>query len=301
MMRPITDARTQKYMKKEFASSFWTQLYILCQRTLKNIIRNPYLLRAQYVLTCILAILIGLIFKNLSYDLYGVQGRAGCLFFLLCLLSFSCMSSLDTFFHERALFVRERAQGAYRTSSYFLAKTICDILPMRVVPPIILGTVCYWMMGHPQTQPEWVHYLWCVSVLVLVSVVACTMCLLISCSCPSMSVSNLVAILSMLFFMLFGGLLANKTTIPPFINWFRWLSFINYGYEVLMVNELQGTTINFNPPHVDPIPVTGEEFLEQFDMDINRWKMDMGILVAMAGGYLITSYLFLRFHIKERR
>jgi len=75
-------------------------------------------------------------------------------------------------FHERALFVREKAQGAYRTSAYFLAKTLCDIVPMRVVPPIILGTVTYWMVTHPQSDPEWAHYLWCVLVLILVSVVS---------------------------------------------------------------------------------------------------------------------------------
>jgi len=211
------------------------------------------------------------------------------------------MSSLDTFFHERALFVREKAQGAYRTSAYFFAKTICDIIPMRVIPPLILGTFTFWMETHPQLDPEWIHYCWCIVILILVSVVACTMCFAISSSCPSLAVSNLVAVLLLLFFMLFGGLLANKTTIPEFIIWFKWLSFMNYGYEILMVNELQGTSILFNPPNVPPVTVTGEEFLQQFDMDPARWKMDVGILHAMAVFYLLISYLSLRFFIKERR
>jgi ABC-type multidrug transport system ATPase subunit/ABC-type multidrug transport system permease subunit len=297
----FVDERTKKYLKRQYASSFFTQVTTLCKRTLMNIWRNPYLLRAQYILTVALAILLGFMFQNLSYDLYGIQGRAGCNFFLLCLLSFSCMSSLDTFFHERALFVRERAQGMYRTSAYFLAKTICDVIPLRVIPPIILGTVTYWMVGHPQSDPEYIHYIWSVCVLVLVSVVACSMCLAIGSSCPSMGVSNLVAILLMLFYMLFGGLLANKTTIPPFLNWFKWLSFMNYGYEVLMVNELAGTTVLFNPPNIPPVYTTGEEFLTQFDMDPNRTQLDVGVLFAMAVFYLTVSYLFLRFYIKERR
>jgi len=278
-----------------------TQFWILSKRTFVNILRNPYLLRAQYILTVFLSVLIGLIFKDLSYDNYGVQGRAGCLFFLLCLLSFSAMSSLDTFFHERSLFVREKAQGAYRTSAYFLAKTLCDIIPMRVVPPIILGTITYWMVTHPQSNPQWLHYLYCVAVLVIVSMVACAMSLAISCSCPSMGVCNLVAILKLLFFMLFGGLLANKTTIPKYIIWFKWLSFMNYGFEILMVNELQGTTILFDPPNVPPVFTTGEEFLQQFDMDPKRWNLDFGVLIGILAFYLVLSYVFLRFYIKEKR
>jgi len=298
---PPLNKRAKKYMNKEYSSSFWTQFWILSKRTLINILRNPYLMKAQYILTVALSLLIGFIFKDLSYDLTGIQGRAGCLFFLICLLSFSCMSSLDTFFNERSLFVRERAQGMYRTSAYFFAKTLCDILPMRVIPPIIMGTVTFWMVGHPQSQPLDVHYLKCVVVLVLVSLVACTMCFAISSSCPSMGISNLVAILLFLFFMLFGGLLANKTTIPEYLKWFKWLSFMNYGYEILMVNELQGTRVLFNPPHVSPVYVTGEEFLQQFDMDPKRVWLDIGVLVAMAVGYLILAYNFLRFTVKERR
>jgi ABC-type multidrug transport system permease subunit len=297
----ITDERTKRYLKKQYASGFFTQLLVLSQRTFLNTLRNPYLLRAQYILTIALSILLGFIFQNLDYDLAGIQGRAGCLFFLMCLLSFSCMSSLDTFFHERALFVRERAQGMYRTSTYFISKTLCDIVPLRVIPPIIMGTVTYWMVGHPQSDPQFEHYLWNIGVLVLISVVACSMCLAIGSSLPSMGVSNLVAILGMLFFMLFGGLLANKSTIPEFLIWFKWLSFMNYGYEVLMVNELKGTQILFNPPNYPAVVTTGEEFLEQFDMDPNRVNMDIGILFAMGAFYLTLSYLFLRFLIKERR
>jgi len=101
--------------------------------------------------------------------------------------------------------------------------------------------------------------------------------------------------------MLFGGLLANKTTIPDYLIWFKWLSFVNYGYEILMVNELAGTTVLFNPPGFPALTVPGEEFLEQFDMNADRWKLDIAALFGMLVGYLTLSYLFLRFLIKERR
>lgn len=78
----------------------------------------------------------------------------------MSLLSFSSMSSLDvcecplclfllTFsvYNERSIFVRERANGMYTTSAYFVARAICDIIPMRVLPTIILGSTTYFMIG----------------------------------------------------------------------------------------------------------------------------------------------------------
>jgi len=286
---------------REYASSFWLQLYVLSKRTLVNVLRNPYLLRAQYLMSLCLGFLLGVIFFDLSYDLYGIQGRAGCNFFLVALLSFSSMSSLDTFFNERALFARERAQGMYRTSSYFVAKALCDVLPMRVVPPVIIGTITYWMMGHPQSHPAWEHYLSFLLVLILISLTATSFCFAISSATPSLSLGNLVAILSLLFFMLFGGLLANKKTIPSEVRWFKWASFMNYGYEILMVNELKDTTVTFNPPNIDPVTTTGTEFLDQFDMSADRLPLDVAVLFGMSCSYLLLSYAFLRWWIKERR
>lgn len=293
--------------------------------------------QAQYALTIALSVLLGLMFQDLSYDLYGIQGRAGCNFFLLCLLSFSCMSSLDTCkickylcsylcSLPRTRFICKRTSpGDVQNLRVFPCKDNLWCYSASSYPTNYIGNSDLLDGGTPSvnsrfwivlTQPdfsvEYMHYIWSVSVLVLVSLVACSMCLAIGSSCPSMGVSNLVAILLMLFYMLFGGLLANKTTIPPFLNWFKWLSFMNYGYEVLMVNELAGTTVLFNPPNIPPgiivdcspkllVYTTGEEFLTQFDMDPNRVQMDVGILFSMAVFYLIVSYLCLRFYIKERR
>lgn len=81
---------------KEYASTFFLQIWLLCKRTLVNNLRNPYLMRVQYAVTIALSLLIGGIFFQLSMDLVGVQNRAGALFFLIALTSFAAMSSIDT-------------------------------------------------------------------------------------------------------------------------------------------------------------------------------------------------------------
>jgi len=285
------------FQLKEYASPWFHQAYVLSKRTLINNLRNPYLLRTQYALTIVLAMLIGTIYWHVGNDLPGVQNRAGSLFFIISLLSFASMSSIDIFFQERGLFVRERANGMYRSSSYFLAKTLCDVIPMRVIPPIILGCISYYMIGlHPSQQP----FLYFLGILVIVNVCASAMCMAISACTPSLSLGNLIAILLLLFYMLFGGFLVNKQTMPKFVQWMKWLSFLNYSFEILMINELDDLSVRIEVEG-DTVQVNGRTVLDQFDMKAERFDMDLFVLLGMVGGYLIITYLVLRFAIKEKR
>jgi len=284
----------------EYSSTWPQQVLVLCKRTLLHNIRNPYLLRTQYILTIALAALLGTIFWHLTSDLQGVQDRAGSLFFMIALLSFSSMSSIDTFFFERGIFVRERANGMYSTSAYFVAKTLCDVIPMRVIPPVLMCSITYYMMRlHPGID----HFFVTMAVLVLVSLVSTSMSLAISSVTPSLSMGNLIAIMLLLFYLLFGGFLVNKTSMPVFIGWLKWTSFQSYAFEILMVNELNGLVVLFNPKgyNIVPVDIDGSAFLQQFDMDASRVYMDYGVLGGMIVVYLTFTYIFLRWVNKERR
>jgi len=292
------DTRPDMHLNGEYASSWLKQCYMLSKRTLLNNLRNPYLLRTQYSLTILLAALIGIIFWKSDTDINGIQNRLGCMFFLVSLLAFASMSSIDTFFQERAVFLRERANGMYRTSAYFVSKALCDVIPMRVIPPLLLGAIVYYMIGLREGA---VHFVVFLSVLVLVSLVSGSMSLAISSAIPSLSVGNLIAVLLLLFYMLFGGFLLSKTSMPSFIKPLKLLSFINYGFEILAVDQLNDFTVNFNPGDYDPIFINGNVILAQFGMDASRFVTDFISLGVMTAVYMLISYLFLRFGVKEKR
>lgn len=80
-------------------------------------------------------------------------------------------------------------------------------------------------------------------VLVLFNVTSACCCLAISIIFKDQSVATLIATLVMLFEMLFGGLLLNKNSIPPHFQWMNSLSFFNYAFEALVVNEVAGLTL----------------------------------------------------------
>jgi len=41
----------------------------------------------------------------------------------------------------------ETVSGYYRTSAYFLAKLVCDVMPQRVFPIVLFAVITYFMIG----------------------------------------------------------------------------------------------------------------------------------------------------------
>jgi type III secretory pathway component EscS len=89
-----------------------------------------------------------------------------------------------------------RANGYYSSFTYFASKILFDILPLRVVPPILFGGIVYGLVGLvPTVTAFWKFIL----TLVLFNLTTASAILLISVACESISVANLIGTLVMLF------------------------------------------------------------------------------------------------------
>ena len=117
------------------------------------------------------------------------------------------MTTLDLFAPERLLFIRERSNGFYEPLAYFCSKVLFDVIPLRVVPPIMYGLICYYMIGF---RPEGEALGTFLLILVLFNLAISSLCLIIAILFKQASVGNLVASICMLFCMLFSGFLLNK-------------------------------------------------------------------------------------------
>ncbi|KAJ3217310.1 hypothetical protein HK099_005523 [Clydaea vesicula] len=223
---------------------WFTQFKILSDRTFKNLYRNPALLQTQYVLSVIAAIACGTLYYKLSTDIAGFQNRMGAFLFICALLGFGCLSSMPAFASERLIFVKERANSYYKPVTYFSSKVLFDIIPLRVVPPVILGLIIYHMMGLRTESP--VYLLKFLFALVLFNLTAASLCFFISIVFKDSGVANLIATLIMLFQMLFGGILLNKKSIPSGLSWLNTVSFYNLAVEALVVNEVNGLALYEN-------------------------------------------------------
>lgn len=206
--------------------SLGRQFIILSQRTWRNLYRNPMLMLTHYAISILLAVFAGYLFYGLTDDIKGFQNRLGLFFFLLALFGFSTLTSLNVFSTERLLFVRERANGYYHPITYFAAKVLFDIVPLRLIPPIIMGVIVYPMTGLIPAWPEFTRFM---LVLVLFNLAAANICLFIGIVFRDGGVANLIGSLVMLFSLLFAGLLLNHDAIPASALWLQSVSSIHDG------------------------------------------------------------------------
>lgn len=275
----------------------YRQFIILSQRTWKNLYRNPMLMLTHYAISILLGVLSGFLFYGLTVDIPGFQNRLGLFFFVLALFGFSTLTSLSTFSSERLLFVRERANGYYSPLTYFASKVLFDILPLRILPPILMGAIIYPMTG---LVPDMEHFSVFVLVLVLFNLAASGICLFIGIVCKDGSVANLIGSLVMLFSLLFAGLLLNHDKIPAAAVWLQYLSIFHYAFEALIVNEVRYLTLIDRKYGLD-ITVPGAAILSSFGFNNTSLWRDVTSLGIFAGVFIVLAYGAMHILLVEQR
>lgn len=233
----------------------------------------------------------------MSNTIAGFQNRMGLFFFYEALLGFMCLTSLQAFSTERILFARERANGYYSPTTYFLSKILFDIIPLRVVPPLMMALISYSMVGLVEGVNEFFKFL---LVLVLFNLTAAALCLAIGIVVKNLSLANLLACMAILFSMLFAGLLLNKDSMSPYFSWLKYLSFFNYALEAMLVNELiylQLVEERFGLK----IDVPGATILSTFGFNSKNYWPDVIRLSSMFLVFIFIAYIWLVLFVKERR
>ncbi|EPS30476.1 hypothetical protein PDE_05427 [Penicillium oxalicum 114-2] len=277
--------------------SLGRQFLILSQRTWRNLYRNPMLMLTHYAIAILLAVLSGYLFYGLTDDIKGFQNRLGLFFFILALFGFSTLTSLTVFSTERLLFVRERANGYYHPVTYFAAKVVFDIVPLRLIPPIIMGMIVYPMTGLIPAWPEFFRFM---LVLVLFNLAAACICLFIGIIFRDGGVANLIGSLVMLFSLLFAGLLLNHDAIPASALWLQSLSIFHYGFEALIVNEVTFLTLIDHKYGLD-IEVPGASILSAFGFNTLAYWHDVVGLAVFSGAFIVIAYAAMHFLLVEKR
>jgi ABC-type multidrug transport system ATPase subunit len=273
------------------------QFVILSVRTWRNLYRNPMLLLTHYAIAILLAVFLGFLFFGLSDDISGFQNRLGLFFFILALFGFSTLTTLTVFSAERLLFVKERAKGYYSPVSYFAAKVIFDIVPLRLIPPIILGAIVYPMTG---LHPAWPQFLKFIAFLVLFNFSAASICLFIGIVFKNGGMANLIGSLIMLTSLLFSGFFINRETIPPAVRWLQNLSIFHFGFEGLIVNETRYLSLIDHKYGLD-IEIPGAAILSSFGFEVGHLPNDFLGLGIFCAVFVVLAYSAMHLLLVERR
>ncbi|KAG0271346.1 hypothetical protein BGZ95_000846 [Linnemannia exigua] len=294
------NSATQKNRKQStvYPTSFLTQLQVIMTRSFHTLIRNRSLLVLHLAVALVLGVFVGGLYFQVSMNLAGFQNRAGSLFFMLALLGFSSISALGAFTDIRTLFIKERSNGYYPPMPFIISTLLFDLVPLRIIPAIVMGSVSYFMIGLTANVETFFKFL---LVLVLFNVSTAMFCLVVAAGVRTTGVASLASSIIMLFMMLFGGFLINSGQIPKALTWIQYLSMFKYSFEALAVNEVATTKLIDNIQGV-AFNVPGSLILQKlFGFELDSYWRNVIVLVGFILLFVATFWGLVSLRLKERK
>merc|ERR1711934_889342 len=246
------------------------QVRELSKRLLRNTLRQPFLVYLNFVSTGLITLMLGLVFYQTDVDFGGIQNRMGSMFIVLY-LGLSSLSSVPVWSEDRLLFLRERASGAYTTFSYF-------------------------MIGLSSTTDAILHFPVFLVILVLANASAVSVSMCIGACFPDTKIANAFASLAVLLSILYSGLILSQHTMGSFAKFGADLSYMNFAFEALLINEFHGAEGYYFNSYADArlrVNVTGDEVLALFDFNANNLPIDIAALFMIALTFFTLCFVLL--------
>lgn len=233
---------------KKFQTSWFKQCYLCTIRAFQNELRNPLDVKLKFIQNIVFAIVIMILWNNVSNGLNGIQDRNGVLFMLATTSSFgSIQGSLGTFSLERPVFIRERLSKAYRTSAYFWGRSFSEV-PFLFIYPLLLISMVYWVIGLNTFDAS--KYLICVACHILCWWAGSGFGLMLSTVIPKIEVAMALTPVLIVPLLAFAGFFVNQDKVPYFFYQFEYISPFKYTYQATSINEftdLETLTCHPNP------------------------------------------------------
>ncbi|KAJ3417122.1 hypothetical protein HDV05_006981 [Chytridiales sp. JEL 0842] len=283
--------------KPALAVGFLTQTTVLMKRAQKNLIRTPSLLLAHVILSLILGAFIGGVYYRSDNTLGGVQNRFGSLLMIMALLGFSGLSAIGSFVHERQLFLRERSNGFYGPLPFFITKVVYDIIPLRILPALMMGSISFFMIGFTGGPDRFLKY---IIVLMMFAAQIGLLCLSLAIGVSDVGTATLVAAIVILFKMMFAGFLINQANMPPALGWIQYLSLFRFAYEALVVNDLTDVQV-IDTVSGATVNIPASIVLTKFGFVLDTFWRNFSISSGITVGLLIIVALLITFALKEKR
>ncbi|KAM8718183.1 hypothetical protein ACLKA7_004831 [Drosophila subpalustris] len=279
--------------KTGFPTSGWTQFWILLKRSFRTIMRDKMLTHMRLASHIIVGAIIGMIYYDVGNEASKIMSNAGCIFFVSLFTTFTAMMpTILTFPTEMSVFVREHLNYWYSLKAFYFAKTIADI-PFQIVFSSVFVLVVYYLTSQPMELERVSMF---VLICVLNSLVAQSLGLLIG---AGMNIETGVFLgpVTTIPTILFSGFFVNFDTIPAYLQWVTYVSYVRYGFEGAMVSIYGMDRAKLHCNEIYCHHRVPKKFLEWMSMEDARFWVDAVALIGIFFALRIIAYFVLRWKL----
>ncbi|TPX58866.1 hypothetical protein PhCBS80983_g02858 [Powellomyces hirtus] len=226
---------TENLSSRRIGASPWSQTLILADRTFRNLLQDRLTLWGSVLEVLILATAVGLIFYKLDETESGILGRKSLLYITASVQNYlGLMFMVFKLSMEMKVFDRERLDKMYGVVPYLLGWLIANFL-LYTLLSCLFAVIIYYMTA---LRTDEVYHL---GVFALANVLMQFVTIGWAYFCISwardFATASLIANSFFTFLSTSSGFFIQVDEIPVYLRWFKHISYITYGYNLLATNE----------------------------------------------------------------
>lgn len=249
-----------------------------------------------------LAVMMGTVWLRLEASQDNLQAFTNAIFFGGAFMSFMAVAYIPAYLEDRAIFMKERANGLYGPTS-FLVSNFLTGLPYLFIITLLFSVVVYWLSNFRSTAGGfWMWVMW----LFLDLVAAESLVVFITSIVPIFVVALAATAFANGLWMCTMGFMVRPADLNPFWRYvFHYIDYQSYVFEGMMVNEFAyrnytcpsdgngGYSCTYKSPLNEQGLIPGTALLDTYGYKAGKTGEYIGILLAIIVVYRALGWFVL--------